>query len=185
MFVDDADLSPIVVVPRSILFPHLGYGPAIESDGLNLGHVVVPYRTSHPPMTNYNRNPEGIGGFKAGQPSPNPGGRPKGSSAVQLRCLQYCGEAVDVLVALMRENDGSKSAALRLSAASQILDRGLGRAAQSVALDLNLTKKLDELSDDELIALRDRYAALSGAAPKLIEHLAEQEEGAPADGENR
>ena len=76
----------------------------------------------------------------------------------------------------MRKNDGSKSVALRLAAASQILDRGLGRAAQSVALDLNLTKKLDELSDDQLIALRDRYAALSGtAAPKLIEHSAEQE----------
>jgi hypothetical protein len=42
MFVDDADLSPIVLVPLSVLFPHLGYGPAIESDGLNLGHVVVP-----------------------------------------------------------------------------------------------------------------------------------------------
>src|SRR5215831_17414180 len=114
---------------------------------------------------------------------PRIGGRPKCSSAVQLRCLQYCNEAVDVLVALMRENDGSKSAQLRLSAASQILDRGLGRAAQSVALDLNLTKKLDELSDDELIALRDRYAALSGAAPKVIEHLAEQEEETPADDE--
>ena len=47
---------------------------------------------------------------------------------------------------------------------------GVNRAAQSVALDLNLTKKLGELSDDELVALRDRYAALSGAAPKLIEH---------------
>src|SRR5262249_44683405 len=74
---------------------------------------------------------------------------------------------------------------IALAAANAILDRGVGKAAQSVALDLNLTKKLDELSDDELIALRDRYAALSGAAPKVIEHLAEQEEGAPglvADG---
>jgi hypothetical protein len=42
MFVDDADLSPIVLVPPSVLFPHLGCGPAIESDGLNLGHVVAP-----------------------------------------------------------------------------------------------------------------------------------------------
>ena len=54
---------------------------------------------------------------------------------------------------------------------------------------------LFQADNDELIALRDRYAALSGAAaPKLIEHLAEQEEGAPdrladddrqAFGENR
>ena len=102
---------------------------------------------------------------------------------MQLRCLQYCNEAVDTLRDIMRENDGSKSAALRLSAASKILDRGVGKASQSVALDLNLTKKLDELTDDELIKLRDRYAALSGAAPKLIEHLAEQEE-APDSGED-
>jgi hypothetical protein len=39
VFVDNADLSPIVLVPLSVLFPHLGYGPAVESDGLNLGHV--------------------------------------------------------------------------------------------------------------------------------------------------
>ena len=64
---------------------------------------------------------------------------------------------------LMRKNEGSKSDALRLAAANAILDRGVGKAAQSVGLDLNLTKKLDELSDDELISLRDRYAALSGA----------------------
>jgi hypothetical protein len=31
-------------------------------------------------------------------------------------------------------------------------------AAAPIALDLNLTKKLDELSDDALIVLRDRYA---------------------------
>ena len=42
MFVDDADLSSIVLVPLSVLSPHLRYGPAIESDGFNLGHVVVP-----------------------------------------------------------------------------------------------------------------------------------------------
>jgi hypothetical protein len=60
----------------------------------------------------------------------------------------------------------------------------VGKASQSVALDLNLTKKLDELTDDELIKLRDRYAALSGAAPKLIEHLAEQEEAPDGDEDN-
>src|SRR5262249_16343827 len=135
-------------------------------------------------MRDWNPNPTGIGGPKPADPPRNPPGRSreqqKGQMSVTLRCVQYCNEAVDVLVGLMRENDGSKSAQLRLAAASQILDRGLGRAAQSVALDLNLTKKLDELSDDELIALRDRYAALSGAAaPKLIEHLAGREGETP------
>src|SRR6185503_8535967 len=133
------------------------------------------------PMTNYNRNPNGIGGYRPGQPSANPGGRPKGSSAVQLRCLQYCGEAVDVLRDIMRNQEATKSDALRLAAANAILERGVGKDAQSVALDLNLTKKLDELSDDELIALRDRYAALATGAPKLIEHLAGEEEAPDGD----
>ena len=132
----------------------------------------------------YPRNPNGIGGWKPGQ-SGNPDGRPRGSSAVQLKCLKFCDEAVDVLVDLMRQNSGDKSATLRLAAANAILDRGVGKAAQSVALDLNLTKKLDELSDDELIALRDRYAALATGAPKLIEHLAEQEDGAAGSSRRR
>jgi len=42
-----------------------------------------------------------------------------------------------------------------------------------------LRRILFQADNDELIALRDRYAALSGAAPKLVEHIAEQEEGAP------
>jgi hypothetical protein len=42
VFVDHADLRPIVLVPLSKLFSHLGYGAAIESDGLDLGHVVLP-----------------------------------------------------------------------------------------------------------------------------------------------
>jgi hypothetical protein len=39
-----------------------------------------------------------------------------------------------------------------------------------------LNQSLGELSDDELVALRDRYAALTTAAPALLEHL-EREEG--------
>jgi hypothetical protein len=46
--------------------------------------------------------------------------------------------------------------------------------------DQNIDSRKDELSDDVLVALRDRYAALTTASPALIEHLAEQEETAPA-----
>jgi len=52
----------------------------------------------------------------------------------------------------LRTNDGSKSTALRMAAANSILDRGIGKAAQSVALDLNLNRSLGELSDDELVS---------------------------------
>jgi hypothetical protein len=75
-----------------------------------------------------------------------------------------------VLVDLMRQNSGDKSATLRLAAANAILDRGVGKAAQSVALDLNLTKKLDELSDDELIVNgrpdHDAGASRTGSFPR-------------------
>jgi hypothetical protein len=50
MFVDEADLSSIVLVPLSVLFSHLGCGPAIESDGLNLGHVVALVRPAIAPV---------------------------------------------------------------------------------------------------------------------------------------
>ena len=40
VFVDDANLGPIVLVPLPELLPHLGNGAAIESDGLDHGHVV-------------------------------------------------------------------------------------------------------------------------------------------------
>ena len=49
--------------------------------------------------------------------------------------------------------------------------RDWGKAAQSVALDLNLNRSLGELSDDELVALQGRYATLTTAAPALLEHL--------------
>jgi len=39
---------------------------------------------------------------------------------------------------------------------------------QGIALNVNLNKKLDEMSDQELIELRNRYLALP-APPKLIE----------------
>jgi hypothetical protein len=48
-FVDDANRSPIVLVPLSKLFSHLGCGAAIESDGLDLGHVVLPSPPDRPP----------------------------------------------------------------------------------------------------------------------------------------
>jgi hypothetical protein len=40
VFVDDADLGAIVLVPLSKLLPHLRNGWAIEPHGLDLGHVV-------------------------------------------------------------------------------------------------------------------------------------------------
>ena len=50
MFVDDADLSPIVFVPLSILFPHLGYGPAIDLMVSILAMLSSPVRPASAPI---------------------------------------------------------------------------------------------------------------------------------------
>jgi hypothetical protein len=55
------------------------------------------------------------------------------------------------------------------------LNFGSGIGIQSVALDLNLNQSLGELSDDELVALRDRYAALTTATPALLKNLEREE----------
>ena len=54
VFVDDADLSPIVLVPLSKPLSHLGNGAAIEFDGLDLSHTVSP---SRPPGRTLNGRP--------------------------------------------------------------------------------------------------------------------------------
>ena len=58
---------------------------------------------------------------------------------------------------------------LRLTAAEAILNRGVGKAAQQIAVDLNLDKKLTELTDAELLELSERYRALSKLV-QVIEH---------------
>src|SRR6516225_10139666 len=94
-----------------------------------------------------NRNPTGIGGFMAGEPSRNPGGRPKGAQEIQNKALSLCSEALDVLTQIMRGQQADKSiASTQLAAAQAILDRGVGKAGQSLALQIDIKKRLSELS---------------------------------------
>jgi hypothetical protein len=59
----------------------------------------------------------------------------------------------------------------RITAAVALLDRAYGRPAQSVEMDLKLTKNLEQMTLQELQELRERYAALALASPSLvIEH---------------
>jgi hypothetical protein len=122
-------------------------------------------------------NPNGIGGFQAGHPplSLN-GGRPKSVSAIQLYALAKCREAIDVATRVMREPKEGDS--VRLRAAELILDRGVGKPNQSVALDLSLTKSLETMTPEDLRDFRQRYAAMVSASPKLIEQVLDSEERA-------
>jgi hypothetical protein len=57
---------------------------------------------------------------------------------------------------------------VRVTAACALLDRAYGRPAQSVELDLKLTKNLEQMTLQELQELRERYAAVAVASPALV-----------------
>jgi hypothetical protein len=81
---------------------------------------------------------------------------------------------LDVLTQIMRGQADRTIASSQLQAASLILDRGVGKAGQSLALQIDIKKRLSELSREELIALRAQYVAAT--TPALIEQLAQQAE---------
>jgi hypothetical protein len=67
-----------------------------------------------------------------------------------------------------------KSESVRVTAAVALLDRAYGRPAQSVEMDLKLTKNLEQMTLEELQQFRERYAALAIASPALVIEHAEQ-----------
>jgi hypothetical protein len=126
-------------------------------------------------------NPTGIGGVRF-QPgvSGNPSGRSRaqqmGMSSVQLHALKFCIEAVELIAGIMRSSTGDKADSVRLTAAKEILDRGIGRPQQGLDVSMTLTKRLDEMSVEELLAFRERYIAMTTAAPALIEQVLADDE---------
>ena len=102
-------------------------------------------------------NRTGKGSFKPEQ-SGNPGGRPKrhiGDLSRETR--RYAQLALSTLVKICRGGLERN----RLAAARELLDRGYGRPIQMVDASI-LTKKLNDLTPDELAALEARL--LTGAS---------------------
>ncbi len=90
----------------------------------------------------------------------NPRGRPKKDYVLADLAQQHAEKAIATLVEVM--SDPKASAPARVSAASELLDRGFGRAPQS--LNVSATVSLSE----EFEALIRRLSA--GAEARVIEH---------------
>ena len=117
-------------------------------------------------------NPNGIGGFQVGH-APISNGRSKSANQIQLMALGRCREAIDVATRIMRAPKEGDT--VRLRACELILDRGVGRPNQAVALDVTLGKSLETMTLDELREFRAKYAAVVTASPALIDHVVSSE----------
>jgi hypothetical protein len=96
--------------------------------------------------------------WRKGQ-SGNPKGRPKKAKAAAECALENAEKAVQALVAIL--DDETAPHASKVSAATQILDRGIGRSIQPVDVEHRHT-----LSDE----LENIIREINGEPPLVIEH---------------
>jgi hypothetical protein len=122
------------------------------SGSMTSSETVVQNREQHPNSL-ANLRP-----FAPGQ-SGNPGGRPKKAKAAADKAADHASEAIDALLEVLR--DETAPHASKVSAATQILDRGIGRSIQPVDVEHRHT-----LSDE----LENIIREINGEPPLTIEH---------------
>jgi hypothetical protein len=83
---------------------------------------------------------------------------PRQLASVMHEARRYTFEAIRTLAELMRT---AESESVRLNAAEAVLSRGWGRPTQALQIDERfLTKKLNDLTPDEIKALDERVAMI-------------------------
>jgi hypothetical protein len=113
-------------------------------------------------------NPTGRGGFNKGR-SGNPGGRPRSLASVMHEARRHTQPALATLVKLMKS---ARSESVKLGAAEAILSRGWGRPIQAFQVDGRfLTKKLTDLTPDEIMALEHRIEMIDAEQPNLLDAI--------------
>lgn len=109
--------------------------------------------------------------FLPGQ-SGNPSGRSKGAGILRDQAEPYVPEAIERLIQTMRE---TKKDAVRLACIKEVFDRFAGKAITPSEVDISVlfSRKLSEMSIDELREFGKRYSEAIGSDPKLIEAAAQ------------
>lgn len=103
---------------------------------------------------------------RPGEPSRNPRGRPKKDLDLAALAQQHAQKAIETLVSVMSNEDATPAA--RVSAAGEILDRGFGRAPQSI--DMNATMTLSSEFEQFIRMLN------AGAGAKVIDQVVDAAE---------
>lgn len=88
------------------------------------------------------------GPWQPGQ-SGNPSGRPKRELSIRMLARQYADEAIETLRAHLSNPDGR----IAVAAANSILDRAYGRPAQAIHIEADERRKLEAMTDQELLAI--------------------------------
>ena len=89
--------------------------------------------------------------------SGNPGGRPSGVGDLREIARQHTRKAIQTLVAVM--NDASAAPSARVGAASALLDRGWGRAPQTIHTSNDANHDIEARLQGDLSDLLGKFVA--------------------------
>jgi hypothetical protein len=103
--------------------------------------------------------------------SGNPKGRPAAIIEVAKAAREHTTEALETLARIMR--DAKATASARVSAAAEILNRGWGKAPQTIDLRRLDPGQMKEIADDELVAIiaaadEEPHAQTNGSAGAVV-----------------